>query len=290
MNNQHNTKFWAVLFIGPALALLTLILIYPTVKTVINSFMSQSLDSFVGLKNYIFSFTNDQMLISFRNNIMWLVIVTAFTVGMGLLLAIFFDKTKYERVGKSIIFMPMAVSFVGASIIWKFVYTYRPPGTNQIGILNKILVSLGFQPKAWLIQGPWMNNLALIFVMIWMWTGFSMVILSASYKGIPQDMLDAAKVDGANEWQLFWHIILPTMKSTIAVVTTTMVVNVLKIFDIVYVMTSGNFGTEVIANRMFKEMFRYQNFGRASAIATILFVCIVPVIVMNIKRMKGDES
>ncbi|HKL75723.1 MAG TPA: sugar ABC transporter permease [Halanaerobiales bacterium] len=289
MRSQQNEKLWAALLIGPALFVLLLILIYPTIRTVIISFLDQELESFVGLKNYIYSFTNRSMLISFRNNLMWLIIFTAVTVGLGLILAVLTDRVKYEKITKSIIFMPMAVSFVGAGVIWKFVYTYRPPGAEQIGLLNKIMVMFGGQPKGWLLESPWTNNLSLIFVGIWIWTGFCMVILSAAYKGIPQDLLDAARVDGANEWQIFWHVILPWMKSSIAVVATTMVVNVLKIFDIVYVMTNGNYDTEVIANRMFKEMFQYRNYGRASAIAVILFLCVIPVIVLNINRMRGEE-
>lgn len=289
MRSQQNENLWAALLIGPALLVLLLILIYPTVRTVIISFLDQELESFVGLKNYIYSFTNRSMLISFRNNLMWLIIFTAVTVGLGLILAVLTDRIKYEKITKSIIFMPMAVSFVGAGVIWKFVYTYRPPGAEQIGLLNKIMVMFGGQPKGWLLESPWTNNLSLIFVGIWIWTGFCMVILSAAYKGIPQDLLDAARVDGANEWQIFWHVILPWMKSSIAVVATTMVVNVLKIFDIVYVMTNGNYDTEVIANRMFKEMFQYRNYGRASAIAVILFLCVIPVIVLNINRMRGEE-
>ena len=289
MKSNQNEHLWGALFMGPALLVLGLILVYPTIRTIILSFMSQDLESFVGLKNYIYAFNNRTMLISFRNNLMWLVLFAGVTVGLGLILAVLLDKTRYEKIGKSIIFMPMAISFVGASIIWKFVYTYRPPGAEQIGLLNKIMVMFGAQPKGWLIQGPLTNNISLIFVGIWIWTGFCMVILSAAYKGIPQDLIDAARVDGANEWQIFWHVILPWMKSTIAVVTTTTVVYVLKIFDIVYVMTNGNYGTEVIANRMYKEMFQYRNFGRASAIAVVLFLCVIPVIYMNIKREKGEE-
>src|SRR6056297_1249684 len=285
---QKNNKKWVALFIGPALFFLTVYLIYPSIQTFIFSFMGRRSEEFVGLKNFIYAFTSRAMLTSFRNNLMWIIFFTFGTVALGLLMAILVDKVKYEKIAKSVIFMPMAVSFVGAGVIWKFVYTYRPPGSNQIGLLNQILQSLGMEPIGWLIQGPWINNLALIFVGIWMWTGFCMVILSASYKNIPQEQIEAAKVDGANEWQVFRFVIFPYMKSTIAVVATTMVVNVLKIFDIVYVMTNGNFGTEVIANRMYKEMFQYRNFGRASAIAVVLFMLIVPVIVLNIKRMRGE--
>lgn len=288
--NKEQKWFWVALFLGPALFFISVYLLYPSIHTFVISFFDKRSEVFVSFKNYIYAFTSSTMLTSFRNNLLWLIFFTIGTVGLGLLLAILVDRVKYERLAKSIIFMPMAISFVGAGVIWKFVYAYKPPMANQIGILNQILVMLGFKPQGWLINSPWMNNFALIFVGIWIWTGFCMVILSASYKGIPKELIEAARVDGANEWQVFRHIIIPSMKSTIAVVITTMVVNVLKIFDIVYVMTNGNFHTEVIANRMYKEMFQYRNYGRASAIAVVLFLCIIPVIVMNIKRMRGGES
>ncbi len=288
--NQPNKKLWVALLIGPALFLLTVFLLYPTLHTFVLSFLGRRAERFVGLENYIFALTSRSMLTAFRNNLLWLFIFTGGTVGLGLLAAVLVDRIRYEKLAKSIIFMPMAVSFIGAGVIWKFVYSYKPVGANQIGLLNQLIVLGGAEPKGWLIQGPWLNNLALIFVGIWIWTGFCMVILSAAYKGIPRELLEAGRVDGANEWQVFWQIILPALRSTIAVVATTMVVNVLKVFDVVYVMTNGNFGTEVIANRMYKEMFQYRNYGRASAIAVILFCLIIPVLVINIRRMKGDEG
>ncbi|TET60361.1 sugar ABC transporter permease, partial [Candidatus Aerophobetes bacterium] len=184
---------------------------------------------------------------------------------------------------------PMAISFVGAAVIWKFVYAYRPPGAPQVGILNGFLSLLNISPLGWLIERPWINNFCLIAVGVWIWTGFCMVILSAAYKGIPGQLLEAARVDGAGEWQIFRRVILPLMMPTMAVLTTTMTIFVLKIFDIVYVMTNGNFSTEVIANRMYKEMFHFRNFGRASAIAVILLVLIVPMMLINIRRFKREE-
>jgi alpha-glucoside transport system permease protein len=179
---------------------------------------------------------------------------------------------------------------VGASVIWKFVYAYRPPNVSQIGILNALVVALGGDPVGWLIQRPWINNMALIMVGIWIWTGFCMVILSAAYKNIPGELLDAARIDGANEWRVFWRVILPLMGPTIAVVATTMVVQVLKVFDIVFVMTNGAYGTEVIANRMYKEMFNFFNYGRASAIAVVLLLLIAPIMILNIRRFTREEA
>jgi alpha-glucoside transport system permease protein len=174
-------------------------------------------------------------------------------------------------------------------VVWKFMYNYRPPGANQIGLLNQILVVLGLEPKGWLLESP-LNNFALIAVGLWIWTGYCMVILSAAYKGIPAELLEAGQVDGANDLQLFWHVIIPEMKPSLTVVVTTMLVNVLKIFDIIYVMTNGNYGTEVIANRMYKEMFQFANTGRASAIAVVLFLIIIPVMYANVReKLKGES-
>jgi alpha-glucoside transport system permease protein len=247
-------------------------------------------EGFVGLENYKHFFTDKNMLTAFRNNALWVVILTTFTVSFGLIFAVLLDRVRYEKIVKSIVFIPMAISMVGASVIWKFVYAFRPAGAEQIGILNAIVAAFGGEPLGWLIERPWINNLCLIIVGIWIWTGFCMVILSAAYKNIPKELLEAARIDGANEWQIFWRIILPLLRPTVAVVTTTMVVFVLKIFDIVYVMTNGNFSTEVVANRMYKEMFSFFRYGRASAIAVILLLLIIPVMLFNIRRFREQEA
>ncbi|MGI6674607.1 MAG: carbohydrate ABC transporter permease [Limnochordia bacterium] len=279
-----------LLYVGPAVLFLLVYQVYPALQTVYLSFMDRRSQSFVGLENYKYVFTSQTMLRAFKNNLLWLVVFTAGTVGLGLLFAILVDRVKYERLAKSIIFMPMAISFVGAGVVWKFMYAYKPSGAEQIGLLNQILVVLGFEPKGWLLESP-INNLALIVVGLWIWTGYCMVILSAAYKGIPKELMEAGQVDGANDWQVFRHIIVPEMRPALTMVTTTMLVNVLKIFDIIYVMTNGNFGTEVIANRMFKEMFQFANTGRASAIAVVLFVIIIPIMYANIRqKLKGEEA
>jgi len=210
------------------------------------------------------------------------------TVGMGLLIAVLADKVRYESVAKSIIFLPMAISFVGAGVIWKFMYNYGT-GQVQIGLLNAIVTALGGQPISWLTE-PRINTLALIVVGIWMWTGFCMTILAAALKGVPVEILEAARVDGANEWMVFWQIMVPQVLPTITVVITTMVINVLKIFDIVYVMTGGNYGTEVIANRLYIEMYKNYQPGRASAIAIVLIMMIIPAMIFNIRRFQEQES
>ncbi len=287
---MKKTNMWAWVYIAPALLILIFFLVYPIINTFYLSFLDRSSESFAGLSNYIFVFTKKPMLIAFRNNLLWLIVFTVFTVSLGLIFAVLFDRIRYESVVKSVIFLPMAISFVGAGIIWKFVYTYRPVDTPQIGFLNAVLSNFpNFEPIGWLVN-KLTNNFALIFVGIWIWAGFCMVILSAAYKGIPKELLEAARVDGANELQVFWRIIIPMMKPTIAVVATTMVINVLKVFDIVYVMTNGQFDTEVIANRMYKEMFQFHNFGRASAIAVILLLVIIPVMIINIRRFREQEA
>ncbi|NLM39486.1 MAG: sugar ABC transporter permease [Firmicutes bacterium] len=278
-----------ILYVGPAVLFMVVYQLYPAIHTIILSFMDRRSETFVGLDNYRYVFTSSTMLRAFRNNLLWVVFFTAGTVGFGLLLAILVDRVKYESLAKSVIFMPMAVSFVGAGVVWKFMYNYRPPGANQIGLLNQILVVLGLEPKGWLLESP-LNNFALIAVGLWIWTGYCMVILSAAYKGIPAELLEAGQVDGANDLQLFWHVIIPEMKPSLTVVVTTMLVNVLKIFDIIYVMTNGNYGTEVIANRMYKEMFQFANTGRASAIAVVLFLIIIPVMYANVReKLKGES-
>ncbi len=275
-------------YVGPAMLLLTAYLVLPTIRTVYLSFFSNNSKTFVGLENYIFVLTAPDTLLTFRNNLLWLVLVTGISVALGLVIAVLIDRVKYESVAKSLIFLPMAISFVGASVIWRFIYAYRPAGAEQIGVLNAIATSLGFEPIGWLVN-PAINNFALIAIMIWLQTGFCMVLLSSAVKGVPDDVLEAARVDGANEVQIFWRIIIPMIMPTVMVVATTVVVLVLKVFDIVFVMTGGNLGTDVIASRMIREMFNFRNYGRGSAIAVILLIAVIPVMVANIRRFRQQE-
>jgi alpha-glucoside transport system permease protein len=277
------------LWVGPALILLTFYLVYPTINTIYLSFLNANSTQSVGLANYAYVFTSESTLNSLRNNVLWLVFLTAFTVGLGLLFAVLFDRVRYESTAKSLIFIPMAISYVAASVIWKLQYDYQPPAQPQTGTLNAIVAAFGGQPIPWLVDRT-TNNPALIWVGIWVWTGFCLVILSAGLKGIPAEIIEAARVDGANEWQVLRHVTIPMMGSTIAVVATTMIIYALKAFDIVYVLTNGNFNTDVIANRMYKEMFNYTNFGRASAIAVVLLAAIVPVMLFNIRRFRVQEE
>lgn len=279
--------FW----LAPAVALLIIYLVYPTINTIYLSFLGPQSTGFVGLENYLFALTSPDMLSAFRNNLLWLIFFTLCTVTFGLIIAVLFDRVRYETAVKALIFLPMAISYVAAGVIWKLMYEFEPAGRPQTGTVNAILVSLipDFEPQAWLVNQS-TNNAALIAIGIWMWTGFCMVILSAGLKSIPVELMEAARVDGANEWQIFRGVTIPLLRPTIAVVTTTMVINVLKVFDIVYVMTNGNLGTEVIANRMYKEMFNFRHFGRASTIAVILLLAVIPVMYYNIERFREQEA
>lgn len=421
---MRDRKFSAWLFVGPALLAVGFFLLYPTIITTYTSFLNDvsmqgafPSGKFVGVQNYVKILTSSETLIAFRNTMLWVVVMTSFTVGFGLILAVLLDRVEYESIAKSVIFMPMAVSFTAASIIWKFVYAYRPVGFTQIGLLNALLgaigsfasrpgvnralhimfiafgiislvlallalakglwkaievwkedhrvtwiagavgigfvllatwyilgfvgggsgsstigitaqvlmilgvVSLGlaaardtsfgppllgtllllgivdfmlsqvgFQPTPWLLQRPWTNNLALIVMGIWVWTGFAMVMLSAAYKGIPTAMLEAARVDGANEMQVFWHVTIPYMKTTIIATATTILIFVLKIFDFVWVTTNGEYGTDVLASLMIRKMYSFYNYETASALAVVLFVLIVPFVIMNIRRFQSREA
>lgn len=276
-------------FVGPALAVLSWYLLLPTLRTLYTSFFDARSASFVGLQNYVYAFTDPKMLESFRNNLLWLVFGTGFSVIFGLLVAILADRSKFETIAKSLIFLPMAISFVGAGVIWRFIYFYKPPSQEQIGLLNAILVGLGGQPQAWLTLQPW-NNLFLIAILIWLQTGYAMVLLSAALKGVPGELLEAGRIDGASEVQIFFNILVPYIQGTIVTVSTTILILTLKIFDIVFVMTNGNFGTEVIASMQYKQMFRFQHFGRGSAIAIVLLIAVIPVMWYNLKQFGEQEA
>jgi alpha-glucoside transport system permease protein len=278
-----------LVYLAPGVLLLFIYLVIPSLRTFYLSFLDARSQRFVGLSNYLFAFTDRGMLIAFRNNILWLVLVTGISVGLGLIIAVLVDRVKYEPLAKALIFLPMAISFVGASVIWRFIYAYNPPDAPQIGLLNAIIVSMGFEPVGWLVNRT-VNNLALITIMIWLQTGFAMVLLSAAVKGIPKDVLEAARIDGANELQIFRRITVPMISSTIVVVATTIIVAVLKVFDIVFVMTGGLLDTDVIASRMIREMFNFRHFGRGSAIAVILLLAVIPVMLTNIKRFRQQEA
>jgi alpha-glucoside transport system permease protein len=283
------------LFVGPALILLTVYLVYPAIQTLILSFRDANGNGFVGLRNYTWAFQSPEFLVSIRNNILWLLIVPLLSTVFGLLVAVLADRVAWGNFAKSMIFMPMAISFVGASVIWKFVYDANLPNPGQpipaqIGTVNAIITSLGFQPQEWITLLPW-NNLFLMVILIWIETGFAMVILSAALRGVPDETLEAARIDGANEIRVFFNIMIPQIMSTILVVLTTITITVLKVFDVVQAMTNGQWDTNVLANLMYNLMFRGGgDFGRSSAVAIVLMIAVVPILIWNVRRFQQEEA
>ena len=279
-------------FVGPAIVLLGFYLVYPAVYTAILSLQDARSKAFVGFDNYVTVFTKSQYLISIRNSIFWVLVVPFLAVVVGLGFATLADRlSKHaESMAKSLIFLPMAISFVGASVVWGFVYYFRAPGYGeQIGLLNAIWDGLGGQPVDWLSQQPW-NNLFLMVILVWLQTGFSMVILSSAIKSVPVELLEAARIDGATEWQAFRRVVFPAIFSTVMVVWTTVVITVWKTFDIVFVMTGGREGTQVVAETMVREFFTNRNNGIGAALAVVLFLAVVPVLVLNVRRFRAEEA
>lgn len=275
------------LFVFPALLFLTIYLIYPVFETVRLSLFDKFGNNFVGLDNYVWAFNDRNFHQSIFNNLLWLIIVPFSCTALGLVIAVLSDRLWWGNIAKSLIFMPMAISFVGASVIWRFVYAYRGPGLDQIGALNAFVTWLGFPPQAW-ITVPFWNNILLMVILIWIQTGFAMVILSAALRGIPEETIEAARIDGANDFQIFFTIMIPQIWGTIIVVWTTITITVLKVFDIVFAMTNGEFQTQVLANLMYSWMFRSGDFGRGSTIAVILMLTLIPLMVWNIRRAMSE--
>jgi alpha-glucoside transport system permease protein len=277
-------------WVGPAIAFVAVILVYPMLGTVVRSFFDRHGDKFVGLDNFVRMLTDGGVLIALRNNVYWLVLYTGLVLIFGLLLAVLADRVRYEKTVKTLIFMPMAISFVAMAIIWQFVYYYKDPSEPQTGTINAILVNIFHgQPVTW-VQDTRFNNFALILIGVWGATGFSMVILSAALKGIPPELLEAARVDGANEITIFQRIIMPLMMPTIVVVGTTMVIFALKAFDVVYVMTAGNYNTDILARRMYAELYKAGNHANASALAVVLLLAVVPVLIFNLRQFRAVEE
>lgn len=276
------------LFLGPAILFLGVYLVYPVINSFWLSLHDGSGRRLVGADNYTWLAGDTKFRESIRNNFFWLLIVPALSTLFGLIAAQLTDRIRWGSIGKSLIFMPMAISFVGAGVIWKFIYEYREPGTEQIGLLNAIVQWLGGTPQTWLTLMPW-NNLFLMIVLIWIQTGFAMVILSAALRGIPEETIEAAVLDGANPWQIFLRIKVPQIMGTIAVVWTTITITVLKVFDIVFVMTNGQWGTQVLANLMYDWMFRgTPDYGRGSAVAIVLMILVLPIMVWNIRNVRRE--
>lgn len=272
------------IFVGPAIAILTWYLALPVVRTFWISLYSADSSQFVGLGNYLAIFTNRTMFTAFRNNVLWIIFGSTLSIIFGLLVAVLADRSRFETAAKSLIFLPMAISMVGAGVIWNFIYEVKDAADPQIGLLNAIVVAFGGLPQAWTATNqPW-NNLFLIVIVIWLQTGYAMVLFSAAIKGIPQELIEAARVDGATEIQTFFQIMIPYIMGTIITVSTTIVIFTLKIFDVVWVMTGGQFDTQVIATQFYREYFTNRNAGYGSAIAIILLIAVIPVMVYNLKQ------
>jgi alpha-glucoside transport system permease protein len=279
---QHwGSRVRPYIFIGPAIGMLGFFLVLPAVLTIIASVTEPGPDE----GNWISVLTDEATWLAARNNLLWLVIGTTGSVALGLLIANLVDRVRLESLAKTFIFLPLAISMVGASVIWGFVYAWQPEGETQIGLANAIWTLFGNEPVPWL-QLPPLNTFALILIMIWLQTGFAMVVLSAALKGVPSEIIEAARIDGGSETAIFLRVTIPMIKGSIIAVATTIAISILKVFDIVYVTTGGQFETEVLANTMFTEMFSYRNFGRASAIAVILFLAVVPIIVVNVRNLR----
>ena len=271
-------------FVLPALAVVGVYLVYPAVRTIGQSF-TEVPEGASALSNYTNAFADPDVQIALRNNLIWLLVAPLASVVIGLAFAALADRVKRESLAKTFIFLPLAISFVGASVIWGYMYAWRVPGTNQVGLINAIIQAFGGEPVAFM-QVPTLNTFAMIVIMIWLQVGFAMVILSAAIKGVPIELTEAARIDGATETQAFFRILLPSIWGSVITVATTIAIGVLKVFDIVYIMTSGAFESSVVAMRMIEEMFRFRNFGQATTMAVILFIAVVPIMIINVRNLR----
>ncbi len=286
------TPLARLIFLGPAVLLLVVGLVVPAFQTFLLSFKDATGRKDVGLNNYSWIFTTEDNRQFLINTVLWIIVTPIASTILGLTLALLLDRMKRESVPKALIFMPMAISFVGASIIWGLVYEYRDPveGGDQVGLLSAVVMKLGLSdPPNWLLWQPW-NNYLLMIIMIWIQVGFAMVVLSAAIKAIPMEITEAAMLDGATGWNLFQRVTVPMIRGTLVVVLTTIAIGVLKVFDIVRTMTNGNFGTQVVANEMYAQSFVQFDYGRGSALAVVLFVAVVPLIVYNIVQLRKEQA
>ena len=279
-----------IIFIAPAFIILFVFIIYPVFETIRLSFYDKTGREFLGWSNYVWAIKDPDFRRSILNNFGWLLIVPTLSTFFGLVIANLADRIWWGTIAKSIIFMPMAISFVGAGVIWKFIYDYRGPEQEQIGLLNAIVVAFGFEPQAWLTIPIW-NNLFLMAIMIWIQTGLALVIFSAALRSIPNETLDAARIDGASELKIFWSIIIPYLQQTILVIWTIITILVLKVFDIIYAMTNGQWQTEVLANLMYDWMFRGGgDSGRGSVLALCIMIGVIPILGWNLYQHRKEQK
>ncbi len=289
VKSRHGERIQVAAFVTPALLMIALGLLYPAVSTVFQSFKNAAGSDFVGLDNYRTIFTDAAQLRVLRNTAIWVILTPLLATAIGLIYAVLVDGAKFEKFAKALIFLPMAISLVGASIIWKFVYDYKASDQDQIGVLNQLLKLMGFDTYRFLLTEPW-NTLFLIVIMIWVQAGFAMTILSASIKAIPDDIIEAARLDGVSGLKMFRYITVPSISPSLIVVLTTISISTLKVFDIVRTSTGGNFGSSVLAYEFYTQSFRSFNQGLGAALATLIFVLVTPIVVYNIRQMRKLEA
>ncbi|MEH1015885.1 sugar ABC transporter permease [Micromonospora sp. CPCC 206060] len=291
VRGKKGDRWVAFLYLAPAILMLAVGLIYPAARTIFQSFFDAAGTAFIGLDNYQTIFTSSDQLTVLRNTVLWVVVTPFVATAVGLLYAVLVDKARLESFAKALIFLPMAISFVGASIIWKFVYEFRPDqvGVKQIGLLNQVIVWVGGKPQQWLVESPW-NTLFLILVMIWIQAGFAMTVLSAAIKSIPDDVVEAARLDGVTPFGMFRFVTLPSIRPAVVVVLTTIGIGTLKVFDIVRTMTGGQFDTSVVANEFYSQSFRSDNQGLGAALAVLLFILVIPIVVYNVRQLRASEA
>ena len=283
-------------FIGPVLFLIGVFIVIPTLQSIRLSFMEEEIDgstTWVGLQNFKDLFAEEYFPKMVVNNLMWIAIVPLLTVSIGLAIAQFANNVgpRAEKIFKSIFFMPMTISFVSAAVIWRYIYAYAPEGQDQVGLLNNIWIKLGGSPQAWFqIETFKFNNLLLMVILIWLSAGYSMVLLSAAIKSVPEDTLEAGRVDGANTGQIFFKIVLPQIWPTVVAVFITVLIGAMKIFDIVLAMTGGNYNTTVLAQTFYLEYFIRGNTGKAMAAVVILIFAIIPVMVYQVRHYRKFEA
>ena len=282
------------LYLLPALAVITLFLLYPAIQTIVYSFANETSTRWVGLENYTSLLSRaDFIQVTLINTLLWIAVVPAVVVALGLMVAVLADRLnpRGEKLSKTIIFLPMAISGVASAAIWRFVYEVRPAGTPQVGLQNAVWTALGFDPVAWLqLDTAKLNTFMLMIILVWAQAGFAMVLLSAAIKGVPDETLEAALVDGANQRQIFFRVIVPQIWGTVVTVFITVLIGVMKIFDVVYVMTGGNFNTDVIAVRFIRELIISGDAGRAAAIVVMLMIAIIPIMVYQVHHFRGQEA
>lgn len=287
--SKRGELFQALAFALPAILMIALGLLYPAIRTIIQSFQDQASLNWVGVENYQTVFTSDNQITVLRNTAVWVIVTPVVATFIGLIYAILIDRSRFEKFAKALIFLPMAISLVGASVIWKFVYDYRSTGQEQIGLINAMLQGLGFDTYRFLQEPPW-NTVFLVVILIWVQAGFAMTILSASIKAIPDDMIEAARLDGVSGFKMFRYITVPSIRPSLIVVLTTISITTLKVFDIVRTATGGQFETSVIAYEFYVQSFRSFNNGLGAALATLLFVLVMPIVIYNVRQLRKVEA